>query len=126
MKGKRAFTLVELVVAMALLTIVLVSFYPIIINNHKVNVASQQNLEAQSIAQNEIEDLLFFAQYKTKAQITDYLNERQSLLDENYQDSSYKVHLTFITEDSDQVLNLKVDYKGKLIYETETWLSYEE
>ena len=55
MEKQRAFTLVELIIAMALLTIILVSLYPIILNTRQVNEISEKTLRAEILAQEHLE-----------------------------------------------------------------------
>lgn len=133
MAKDRAYTLLELVIAFALLTIILVSFYPIIISTSNINAMAQENLNVEIIAQNEIEELIHYAKSTSSKQFTSNLVEYQENLNRHYQDQDYTFAIYFsdVNSNSDPLvksksLQFKISSEDKVIYETETWLQYEQ
>lgn len=133
MKKNRAFTLIELIVAMALLTIIFVSIYPIIINTNKVNRLSQNILRAETLAQNEIEELLHNSRTSSQEDFVDFFEDYNKIMISEQVNEPLKVDLNLVglekckkdfKNESCNVLEVKVNSDDKVIYETEAWLRY--
>lgn len=140
MKTQRAFTLVELIIAMALLAIILVSFYPIIINTNKVNQHSKKTLHAEFLAEEHLEYWIHHSSENNQAAFFGII-EKSSF---NYEQTKSDHKIIYFTTDKengflisatadinqdDQSIHqvrFKVESDNKLLYETETWLSYEK
>ncbi|CAM3581734.1 prepilin-type N-terminal cleavage/methylation domain-containing protein [Erysipelothrix urinaevulpis] len=132
MKSTEAYTLVELVIALALLAIILTFTLPIIIGTNNVNKAAEHNLKAKTIAQNQIEEIIMVSSQLSE---DDFVNVEFSKLKEalNNQigESDFTSDLQLFQDDTNpeakdhnKKVMLKVFYKDKLLYETETWLRY--
>lgn len=130
---EKAFTLIEVIVAMALLTLVFVGFYPIIISTNKVQHVAEENLKAETLAQNAAEEVLHLAQKNTYDKFKRELPNLQKIIDDEPGSLGYRVELLFPNvqdntpiAEIDKVMRIKVfkNKNPKLVYETEMWLIY--
>lgn len=126
MKNKDAFTMVENVIALAILAIVLVSFFSLIVQNQEVIVASDRTMEASQLGKNELEAIIYFS----NTHIADDLEKSTSPLasyikkDNNYIKSVDDFEIIVSFNEDRNPLSLKVSDKGKIVFETWEWLTY--
>ena len=133
MAKDRAYTLIELVISFALLTMILLSFYPIIITNNNINTKAEKNLEAQIIAQNEIETIIPQASNMSSQEFIRDLEKYERDLNQKYLGQNVSFQIYFQNENRDKSssiknrsLKFKLSFDNALIYETETWLHYDK
>ncbi len=126
MKNKDAFTMVENVIALAILAIVLVSFFSLIVQNQEVIVASDRTMEASQLGKNELEAIIYFS----NTHIADDLEKSTSPLasyikkDNNYIKTVDDFEIIVSFNEDRNPLSLKVSDKGKIVFETWEWLTY--
>lgn len=68
MKNKKGMTLVELIIAMAIFGMIMVSIFPAFLIINMTNIVSKENVSANYIAQNTIEELYQLGQDSTVTQ----------------------------------------------------------
>ncbi|MEG0328296.1 MAG: type II secretion system protein [Erysipelothrix sp.] len=126
MKNKDAFTMVENVIALAILAIVLVSFFSLIVQNQEVIVASDRTMEASQLGKNELEAIIYFS----NTHIADDLDKSTSPLssyikkDKSYIKSVDDFEIIVSFSEDHNPLSLKVSDRGKIVFETWEWLTY--
>lgn len=121
MKKDDGYTLIELIISIALLSVIVISFYPIFISTNKVNKEAQRELEAKHIAQNQLEEIFFTARNSSQEDFNDNIFPdliKQSRVNSN----NYKKEIELKDE---KILRIKVYHGDSLKYQTETWLVYE-
>lgn len=126
MKNKDAFTMVENVIALAILAIVLVSFFSLIVQNQEVIVASDRTMEASQLGKNELEAIIYFSNThiaddleKSTSPLASYIKKENKYIKSV---DDFEVIVSF-SEDHNP-LSLKVSDKGKIVFETWEWLTY--
>ena len=135
---KSGFTLMEIVVALCLLTIIVVGFLPVFISANALNTNSERNYDAQVVAQQELELIMLRASKQPRDSVPDNISD---VLFENFSLSSHNdlVGTVYINEAiSDFDVYLETDLPGRpnairisiydgaiLRYQAEDWIRYE-
>lgn len=136
---KSGFTLMEIVVALCLLTIIVVGFLPVFISANALNTHSERNFDAQILAQRELELIMLRASNQSRDSIPDNVSD---MLFENFSLASHDdlqgtVYLMYdvITEfdvyietnfpNRPNAIRISI-YDGDVLrYQAEDWIRYE-
>ena len=133
MMNKKAFTLVELMVAFSILTIMILSFYPILMTTNKVTVRAQDNFHAEIMAQNALEEILHQARVMTPEEFNIWFMDYEEEINTYYLD--YSPHLEFyyptltnhqMPPEIKKLVGLKILLDDLILYESQVWLVYGE
>ena len=133
MMNKKAFTLLELMVAFSILTIVIISFYPILMTTNKVMVRAQNDFQAEIMAQNAFEEILHQAGKKKPKEFNAWLIDYEDEINIHYNDYSPHLELYYpnlgeyqMDPEFKKLIGLKILLDDLVLYESQVWLVYEE
>lgn len=129
MFNKKAFTLLELMVAFSILTIMIISFYPMLMTTNKIAIRAQNNFKTEIMAQNALEEILHQASKMTQVEFSSWLRHYQDEINTGYQDYPLRFELSFPKIQDKRYQNKFLDVKilldDLILYESQVWLVYE-
>lgn len=115
--NKKGFTLLELLIAMGIMSIIALAFFGFLNSSIKFNTKNEKDIKALNIAQSEVENIREqIKSGKKDSFITcdnediklGYLNEYEVLLDEK--NNAYNINIE-LTKEQNDLYNIKVNVK---------------
>lgn len=134
MGRNKGFSLIEMVIAMALLVMILAALMPLFMMSAKTNTVSAETLQAQEIGVDTIESIMNYAKSSTKEQLTTDSASPLSSFSTPTTTTEATTYSKVTTDDytvevilsnTDQRIRVRVLKADVVQFETVDWLLYE-